>query len=69
MGAHVFESDLPAERGANRAGNAFSEPGDARPKKKQRQQDRRDDGQPTPGAKEFHRTALNVRDQRVSSKK
>jgi hypothetical protein len=39
------------------------------PKQKQGQQKNRDRSQRASGAEKFHRTILNVRDQRVSSKK
>src|ERR1700675_320097 len=69
MKTYVVERNSASESASDGRGNPVSQPVHAGPEQKQDQQESRDSSHPAPGTYKFHRTILNVRDQRVSSKK
>src|SRR6266481_532660 len=69
MKTYVVECDPASKSASDGRGNPVSQPVHAGPEQEQDQQQSRDGSHPAPGTYKFHRTILNVRDQRVSSKK
>src|SRR5208282_273471 len=69
MNSYVVERHLASQSASDGTRNPVSHLVNGRPEQKQNQHESRDRSHPALGTKEFHRTILSVRDQRVSSKK